>query len=231
MKLLTDSERAEISHAIKEAEKQTSCEIVVVEISRCDDYNSAGFAWGIIFALLSCILWLIAKASILPAPQDWVWSAGAHASAPMTVIAYPLLEWILVQALGFLAGFFLIGKIASLKRLLIPRAKMQNEANYRVESEFYRHGLYKTKEENGILIMLSVFERAVVVMADKGANSKVASDYWEAMKNRIVSGIKQNQAGRAIVEVISSAAGELKKHFPAKSEDKNELPDNVITKK
>lgn len=206
MKLLTDSERAEITRAIKEAEKQTSCEFVVAEISHCDDYNSTALLWGIILAL-------IAEFAAL--------------------VLYPnsTLKLVAGEFIGLLIGFLVIGRIPSIKRLLVPKSKMRNEVHYRAEAEFYQRGLYKTREENGILIMLAVFERIVVVMGDKGVNSKVAPDYWETMKGKIINGIKQKQTGKIVAEVIKSSTDELKKYFPVKPGDKNELPNEIITNK
>jgi putative membrane protein len=206
MKLLTDSERAEITQAIQEAEKQTSCEFVVAEISQCDDYNSTTLLWGIIMALIVEIT---------------------------AFLLYPnsTLKLVAGEFIGLLVGFLVIGHIPSMKKLLVPKSKMYNEVHYRAEAEFYQNGLHETKEENGILIMLAVFERMVVILGDKGVNSKVAPDYWEAMKNKIIRGIEQKQTGKVITEAIKSSVDELKKHFPVKPGDKNELPDNVVTEK
>ena len=206
MKLLTDSERAEITRAIKEAEKQTSCEFVVAEISHCDDYNSTTLLWGIIMALI----------------VEFV-----------ALVLYPnsILKLVAGEFIGLLIGFLIIGRLPSIKRLLVPKSKMYNEAHYRAKAEFYQHGLHKTREENGILIMLAIFERMVVVLGDKGVNNKVAPDYWDVMKNKIIGGIKQKQTGRVIAEVIKSSVDEFKKHFPVKPGDKNELPDEIVTNK
>ncbi|MEK7449851.1 MAG: hypothetical protein AAB019_10270 [Planctomycetota bacterium] len=205
MQLLTEQEKSEIIQAIKEAEKQTSCEFVVTEIEQCDDYNSVRFLWGIIFAIMVALaLELI------------------HSGKVLNVL--------LAETSGFIIGFFVLGRIPILKRLLVHRRKILDEVNYRAWAEFYNQGLYKTREENGILIMLSVFEKMVVIMADQGVNRQVTPDYWEVLKNKIIDGIKQKNAGPVIAEVIKSTAEELKKHFPVRPDDKNELSDGVITK-
>jgi len=206
MKLLTEREREEITQAIKEAEKQTSCEFVVAEISNCDDYNSARFIWGIITAFVSAF--------------------SAYFIHHITVI-----HFVLIELIGFAVGFFLISRISTIKRWMIPRRKMESEAHYRALAEFYQHGLYKTREENGILIALAIFERMVVVLGDKGVHNKVPADYWEKIKEKVIAGIKHDNAGSAIIKVIKSCADDLKNQFPVKPDDKNELSDIVITEK
>ncbi|MDI6733371.1 MAG: TPM domain-containing protein [Planctomycetota bacterium] len=204
MRLLTEQERTEITTAIKEAEKQTSCEFVVAEIAQCDDYNSAKFIWGIIIAFVSAFL--------------------AYFISNVTVIYFMLIELI-----GFSVGFFLVSRILLLMRWIIPIGKIESEVQCRALAEFYENGLHKTKEENGILIMLAVFERMVVILGDKGVNTKVTADYWNKMDKKIIAGIKQGKTVSAIAEVIKSCASDLKNYFPVKSDDKNELTDKVIT--
>lgn len=203
MKLLTEQEKNEITQAIKEAEKQTSCEIVVAEISHCDDYNSARFTAGIILALIFALF---------------------------AYLLYPanILGLVLGEMVGFLIGFLIINPISFIKRLLVSKRKIQDEVHYRALAEFYKHGLYKTKDENGILIMLSVFERMVVILGDKGINAKIPSDYWETIKDKIIMGIKLKKGGVTIAETIKFMTNDIKKYFPVKPDDKNELPNEVI---
>lgn len=205
MKLLTEQERTEITNAIKETEKKTSCEFVVAEISHCDDYNSARFIWGIVMALLVGLL-------------------------EYTFYSPQVIYFVAAQLVGFLIGVFVINRITFFRRLVIPRAKMQGEVHYRAMAEFYQQGLYKTREENGILIMLAIFERMVVVLGDRGVHAKVPADYWDKMKDKIIDGIRQNKAGSSIVDTIKSSASELSAHFPIKPDDTNELPDEVVVK-
>lgn len=202
MKLLTDSGKEQITQAINEAEKVTSCEIVVTEVAACDDYNSARFIWGILCLFIAYII--------------------AYYFTPLDGI------WLLVsQAGGFIIGFFVFGNIPAMKRLFIPSRKMDSETHYRALSEFYQQGLYKTRQENGILLMLAVFERRVIVLGDRGVNAKVNQAYWDGIRDQIIGAIKQGSAGLAITEAIKSMANDLKTHFPYQPDDRNELPDDV----
>lgn len=206
MKLLNEAERNEITNAIRETEKKTSCEFVVAEISHCDDYNSARFIWGIISALLAGLL----EYSLFSTSE--------------------VMYFVAAESVGFLLGLFVIGHIPGFRRLAVPKRKMQDEVHFRALSEFYQQGLYRTRQENGILIMLAIFERMVVVLGDRGVHAKVPADYWDKMKDKIIDGIRQNQTGSAIVEAIKTSAGELSQPFPANPDDTNELPDEVVVK-
>jgi putative membrane protein len=205
MKLLTEQDKTGITQAIKEAEKQTSCEIMVMEVGQCDDYSSARMLWGVIIAFVSAF------------------SVSLFYHLTIT-------QFMAVELVGFLIGLLIINRIPVLKRLLIPVKKMRGEVHYRALAEFYNQGIYKTRAENGIFIMLSVFERMVIILADKGISSKISPDYLNTIRDKIITGIKHNKSGAIIAETIKSLGQDLKEYFPAQIDDKNELPDTILTK-
>lgn len=204
MILLTDSEKSEITQAIKETEKHTYCEIVVMEVSHCDDYNTSRFIWSIICASLT------AYASYLLYRGN---------------IAY----FVLAQMLGFLVGLEIISRIPFLRRLFVSGHKMRREAHTRAMAEFHHQHINRAHGRKGILIMLAVFERTVVILSNRTIHHKIPQGYWEAMKDKIIDGIKQRKSGKAVCETIRSCAEELKKHFPARIGDTDELSDEVVT--
>ncbi|MFA5794630.1 MAG: hypothetical protein WC980_06140 [Candidatus Brocadiia bacterium] len=206
MKLFIDSEKKQVIQAIKEAENVTSCEFVVAEVTTCDDYNTSRFAWGILFLFIAYIV------SYYFTPLDGIWL-------------------IVSQFVGFTIGFFVVGDIPILKRLFIPTIKMESEAQRRALYEFSHQGLHNTRLRNGILVMLAVFERRVVILADSAVNAKAKPEYWANIRDRIIVGIKNNAAGSSVAEVIKSMTQDFKADFPYSPDDKNELPDGIVTDK
>jgi putative membrane protein len=97
--------------------------------------------------------------------------------------------------------------------------------------EFYSSGLYRTREANGVLIYLSVFEKRVVVIGDRGIHSKMGTQHWDAVRDRIIEGIKQGRARDGICAAIQGCGEALAKHFPHQADDVNELFDQVIERK
>ncbi|MDN3724386.1 TPM domain-containing protein [Aequorivita sp. SDUM287046] len=84
-----------------------------------------------------------------------------------------------------------------------------------------------TKERNGVLIYVAVEDRTLVIMGDKGINDIVGQNFWESTKDIIIAHFKNGDMGRGLVEGISKAGEQLKKHFPFKKDDTNELPDDI----
>ena len=84
-----------------------------------------------------------------------------------------------------------------------------------------------TKESNGVLIYVAVQDRTLVIMGDKGINDIVGQNFWEGTKDVIINHFKNGNMKQGLVEGILKAGEQLKKHFPHKKDDKNELPDDI----
>jgi uncharacterized membrane protein len=84
-----------------------------------------------------------------------------------------------------------------------------------------------TKLSNGVLIYVAVEDRELVIMGDKGINDLVAPDFWESTKDAIISKFKNGEIALGLVDGILKAGQQLKKHFPYKKGDSNELPDEI----
>ena len=84
-----------------------------------------------------------------------------------------------------------------------------------------------TKLSNGVLIYVAVEERTLVIMGDKGINDVVPSNFWESTKDAIILNFKNGETGRGLVDGILKAGQQLKKHFPYKKGDSNELSDEI----
>ena len=84
-----------------------------------------------------------------------------------------------------------------------------------------------TKQSNGVLIYLAVEDRILVIMGDKGINDVVPPNFWESTKDEIISQLKTGNTKQGLVNGILKAGEQLKKHFPYKKGDSNELTDDI----
>lgn len=84
-----------------------------------------------------------------------------------------------------------------------------------------------TKESNGVLIYIAVEDRTLVILGDKGINQVVEKDFWESTKDVIIQHFKNSDMKQGLVEGILMAGEQLKKYFPYKKNDTNELPDTI----
>lgn len=84
-----------------------------------------------------------------------------------------------------------------------------------------------TKQSNGVLIYVAVEDRTLVILGDSGINDVVAPDFWESTKDTIITHFKSGNTKQGLVDGILKAGLQLKKHFPYKKGDENELPDTI----
>ncbi|WP_271424043.1 TPM domain-containing protein [Aequorivita sinensis] len=97
----------------------------------------------------------------------------------------------------------------------------------RATEVFEMLNMHNTKESNGVLIYVAVEDRTLVIMGDKGINDVVGQNFWEGTKDVIINHFKNGDMKQGLVDGILKAGQQLKKHFPYKKDDKNELPDDI----
>lgn len=88
--------------------------------------------------------------------------------------------------------------------------------------------MHRTRDETGVLIFISVFEHTVTILADRGINTKVQDGQWNGIVKNIVQGIKQKRHADAICEAVKNIGEILKKHFPVKQDDTDELKNLIV---
>lgn len=212
MMQFTDAEQARIAQAVQQAERATKGEIVPMIVQASAFYREAGYRMGLILALLVVASLLTADLYWLP----WGWHAGNAA-------------WLLLAAMVAYGVGRWLGTIPTVIRLVTSRERLAHKVKLRAEQAFYRHGLHVTKGRTGILILISLLERRVHVLADKGINDLVPPGTWDGLVSGILDGIRTGKQTDAICEAITKCGALLAQVSPAGSgENPDELPDELI---
>ena len=209
-KFLSDEERRKVEATVREAEKNTSGEIVPMVVSASYHYPMADVVGAVAFALpLSLLLTYLIGIGF--------WIGGQNL-------------WLF---LGVFAALFavlhtLVKHWPRLKRIFISGREIDEEVEEAAITAFYREGLHRTRDETGVLVFISVFEHRVWILADRGINARVKEGQWEEPVGMIVDGIKQHRPADAICEAISRIGDILSEHFPVKPDDTNELNNLIV---
>ncbi|MFT6716846.1 MAG: putative membrane protein [Saprospiraceae bacterium] len=93
---------------------------------------------------------------------------------------------------------------------------------------FEKLEMHKTDLRNGVLFYVAVVDRKFAILGDVGINEKVADDFWDGVKDVVLSGFKEDKHAEALSAGIIKAGEQLKAHFPYQEDDVNEL-DNEIS--
>lgn len=113
------------------------------------------------------------------------------------------------------------------KSISTAEPKKQIDTFDRAAEVFDMLHMNNTKEGNGVLLYVAVEDRTLVIMGDKGINDVVGQDFWESTKDTIINHFKDGDMKQGLVDGILKAGEKLKKHFPYRKDDKNELPDDI----
>jgi putative membrane protein len=115
-----------------------------------------------------------------------------------------------------------------MKLAFLGLGRVEKAVKERAVYAFYQKGVHKTEEQTGVLIFISLLERKVWILGDRGIHEKIRGDFWRSLAHELATGIKEDRAFEALCRVIEKCGAELIRHFPGKAHDKNELHDEVI---
>jgi len=203
----TAEEKQRIEAAVKTAETKTSGEIVPMVVDQSYEY-----------------------------PRAELIGAGALAMAVGLLVSWALggesIWWFLpVFVLGFFLFQQLIQRTPGLKRKLIHPDELTEEVREKALVSFVEQGLHETRDKTGILILISLFEHRVQVLADSGINAKVPEHTWEEIVSLITGGLKSDDACETVCKAVERCGELLQEHFPIKEDDSNELPNLIVEEK
>ncbi len=87
--------------------------------------------------------------------------------------------------------------------------------------------MHKTQDHNAVLFYLAYEDRKFAVFGDQGIDQKVPDGFWTSTKDLLRSNFSEYLFTQGLCLAIREAGLQLKQHFPYRSDDVNELPDDI----
>ena len=204
-RFFTETEKEKIAATVCDVESRTIGEVVVMVVDSSDPYAEAEFVGGLLGASsLSLVL------SVL--------------------LFHSSLFWFITLTLLLMLPFHLLfARVAFLKTLFIGARRRDEVVRERAMMAFFEKGLHRTRENTGVLFFLSLLERKVWVLADRGIYQKIGQETLNQFAGGVSEGVKHGRACEALIEALQGIGRLLSAHFPMKPGDIDELPDKVIT--
>jgi putative membrane protein len=199
---LSEAERARISEAIRAAEAKTAGEIYVVIAKAAGEFRFVPILWAAIFALL------------LPWPLHLLtlWSTS-------TILLF--------QALAFVLSATALSQ-PFIRHRIVPAHVTADAARKAAELQFLAHGVHLTQARTGVLIYVALAHRRVEIVADDVIDKEVDQSEWDELAETIAAAARAGRLADGLVTAVGRAGALLAQHFPARPEDRNELPDRVV---
>ena len=195
-----DAAREAVTNCVKKIETTTDAELVLVVRARSGSYRHADYLFGALLAFAGLLFLLF---------------------SPFDFHQY----WVAIDvALLFLLGTFGASRSNTLRRFLTSEKFRDEAVRTSAAAMFYEAGIANTTAEMGLLIYLSILERRLELIADRGVLKGVNALEW----NQTLFDL--HQAGRkpepqTLLAALESLGGLLANHLPATGENPNELPD------
>jgi putative membrane protein len=186
------------SAAIRGIEAQTAVEVVVAVRRRAERYLASCVGFGALCALAGfLVMWFS------PRVYD-------VRTMPLDVL------------LAFVLGTVLALAVPSLSRVITPRGRLERGAERAARVAFTALGIEKTRGRTGLLVYVTLFERAAVLVADRGIPEAAVEGLRGALSSAVA---------RLDLEAFLGALGRLGPAFatvlPRSADDENELCDDV----
>ena len=103
----------------------------------------------------------------------------------------------------------------------------KEEALERAAEVFYDLKMNRTAARNGILFYLAVKDHKLAIIGDEGINKEVEHDFWNDIKDEMISNFKENKFAEGLIAGILKCGDKLKEYFPYQNDDVNELSDEI----
>ena len=203
-KFFTAEELERIRCTVDAAESATSGEIATMVVSASDLYREGMVLGGVLLAGLVAFL--------------------------LSVFLHHITVWFYVPATVLLT-FPSCSLFRAIPRLSLPfvaRSRIREAVRERALRAFYEKGLYRTRNATGILIFISLLERTVWILGDRGINERITPETWQELSSDLSRGMRGGEGCDALCRTITRCGTVLAEHFPLKTGDTNELTDQVL---
>ena len=189
-----------LADCVREIEKDTDAELVIVVRARSGSYHYVDLLCGVVLAYAILLFQLFAPRLF----NEYV-------------VAFDV-------ALLFAIGFFVSSRSNAIRRLLTSKEERARAVRIEAAAMFYEAGIANTRAEMGVLIYLSLMERRLELLADRGVLEGTAPLEW----NECVFDLQQ--VGRRphpedFLKALRAFGAMLAKNLPATGENPNELGD------
>jgi len=186
---LSHDERARIEAAKSAIEQRTAAEFTVVVTHASDRYPFVGLVWAALGALS-----ITAIAAMIWPNLDIV--DALTIQVPALIALALLFDWMPVRL------------------LLVPKRTKDARARQLAHREFASHIVGGGAHRNRVLLFVSLGERYVEILADRGTHALVPEGTWDKIVAEFVGAVRAGQVADGILAAIAACGKVLETHHP-----------------
>ncbi|HMF56786.1 MAG TPA: hypothetical protein VK619_10625 [Pyrinomonadaceae bacterium] len=190
----------QLAQCVRAIEAETDAEIVIVVRARSGSYRHADYLFGALLSFAGLLF-------LLYSPFEF------H------------LFWVAIDvALFFALGVYISSRSNWVRRLMTAKKMRADAVRQGAAAMFYEAGIANTEAEMGVLIYLSLLERRLEVIADRGVLKAAPPLEWNERLFELRQAGRQPQL-KTLIESLRAMGALLARVLPPTGENPNELPD------
>ena len=114
-------------------------------------------------------------------------------------------------------------------RIYVERKNAYVDAIDRAAEIFFKLKMQETEHRNAVLLYIAMDHHELALFADEGIYQKAGAEYWNNAVKNMLSQFTKDNISNGIEQCIAQIGQTLKEKFPyIPTEDKNELPDDIV---
>jgi putative membrane protein len=181
--MFLDAGEAQVIEArVKALEAELGVEVVTLVVGKSDVYPET--VWKA-FALGAALTGLVVTIGDLLRP-DWITS---------TAVLWSAIAILGAGALAALASVY----VPAFARLFLRDSRATLEVSQYAKVQFLERELYATRARTAVLLVVSLLERRVVILADKGLRGSVSAAEWDSAIARMTPSLRAGHVGAAVL--------------------------------
>ena len=208
---LDQRESAALEQAIADLEAKTGVQLVTAVIGKADSYVE--LPWKA-FALGTALAGLVLVVADALSPR---WSGAENA----LIFAVAILGAGAVSALLAVAA-------PPYARLFLRANRRDLEVRHYAQAFFMRRELFATRGRTGILLLVSLFERKVEILADVGLHARFDAADWRTVIDAMTPLLRERRCVGALQQGVARIEALLLAKGMTAARGGNELPDRPI---
>jgi putative membrane protein len=208
---IADDDR--IVQAIAAAETRTQAEIVVAILQRASAYRLTAVLCTFAVAALGALL----LALLMP---------GLVVLYAIGTLAAGIIGIVVIALLGIVT--YLLCERTKLGVFLTPAVSRQQACAKQARLMFLEHGVDATADRLGLLVFVSLADRHVEILPDRGIVAKIPPERWSALIAGFIKRIGDGDLDASLSGLIVEMADELAPHFPPSPDQTDDLRNTPI---
>jgi putative membrane protein len=204
---LSDTDKSAIETQVATFEQATGAQGVVSVVDRCDAYPEEPWrAFALATALAGLFVWSVPLSGAL-----------LHHSTTLTLVT--------VLGAGAVAALLTIFLPAT-GRWLLPMTRCEAEVRQYAQAMFLTRELFATRERTAMLVLVGLYERCAVIVADGGLRERLPAGQLELAEAQLNAALRSGLLSAAVIQTLMTLQAVLPRSEGGAAH--NEIADSLV---